>query len=269
MKSFSARGYRTIAVDLPPFGFSEKPVDGSYGNAAQATRIVSLLDQLGVERVTLFGHSFGGGATLETALRIPTRVQSLILEDIGGLHLDAPSTGATSERGVSEGSTEEAGVSDGGIAEWLLRTPTFRDPLLALTATNPLLTRRLLQSMVFDPNVVTDEHVAILRRPLTLRGGTHAFGDWLHEALFPVHRSSTCDRLNYAKLSMPALIVWGEQDTIIPLSAGEELASLLPNAHLEVLPNVNHIPHIENFAAVTALASKFLESNIEREDRTR
>lgn len=258
MTWFSARGYRTIAVDLPPFGFSEKPIDGSYGNSAQAARIVSLLDQLSIETITLFGHSFGGGATLETALRIPSRVTRLILEDVGGLHL-----GETRE-GSADTSTGKVGAEPGSAAravEWLLGTPVLRDPLLALTATNPLFTRRLLASMVWDPSVVTDEHVAILQRPLTLRGGTHAFGDWLHEALFPTQAALTSDRANYSKLGMPTLIVWGEQDTVIPLSAGRELVSLLPNAQLQTLSNVNHIPHIENFAAVTTVTLSFIEAS--------
>lgn len=249
MTWFAARGYRTIAVDLPPFGFSEKPNAGRYGNTAQAARIVSLLDQLGIERVVLFGHSFGGGATLETALRIPGRVQSLVLEDIGGLHLDEQREGEAGEGG--------AGSS---AMKWLLGTPTVRDPLLALTATNPFCTRRLLQSMVFDPKVVSDEHVAILQSPLTLRGGTHAFGDWLNEALYPTEVSLTSDRANYSSLTMPVLILWGREDTIIPLDIGKKLASLLPNSRLEILPNVNHIPHIENFAAVTELSSKFFDT---------
>lgn len=270
---FAARGYRIIAVDLPPFGFSEKPSVGRYGNAAQAARLVSLLDQLRIERVTLFGHSFGGGATLETALRIPTRVRCLILEDIGGLHLGETPASEADERGSAAGANGKRGSAAGAdgkrsgaeaAVEWLLRTPTLRDPLLALTATNPWFTRSLLESMVWDPTVVSDEHVAILQRPLALRGGTHAFGDWLHTALFPARASLTSDRANYAKLGMPALIVWGEQDSIIPLSTGRELTSLLPNAQLRTLPNVNHIPHLENFPAVTEMGLAFIEASRER-----
>jgi acetyl esterase/lipase len=71
MTPLAEAGYRCIAIDIPPFGFSERPSSSSYGNADQARRIVALMDELGIQSTILFGHSFGGGATLETALMIP------------------------------------------------------------------------------------------------------------------------------------------------------------------------------------------------------
>src|SRR5215203_1665725 len=88
MTPLAEAGYRCIAIDIPPFGFSERPSTPSYDNASQAKRIVALLDELKIERAILFGHSFGGGATLETALMIPDRIDALVLLDVGGLNLN-------------------------------------------------------------------------------------------------------------------------------------------------------------------------------------
>lgn len=88
MTQLAEAGYLCIAIDIPPFGFSETPASPSYGNADQAKRIVALMDALKIEHAILFGHSFGGGATLETALIIPNRTDALILEDVGALNLN-------------------------------------------------------------------------------------------------------------------------------------------------------------------------------------
>ena len=68
MTPLAEAGYRCIAIDIPPFGFSERPSTPSYDNASQAKRILALMDALNIKSAILFGHSFGGGATLETAL---------------------------------------------------------------------------------------------------------------------------------------------------------------------------------------------------------
>src|SRR5512134_2579215 len=61
MTPLAEAGYRCIAIDIPPFGYSERPATPSYGNADQAKRIVALLDALEIEHAILLGHSFGGG----------------------------------------------------------------------------------------------------------------------------------------------------------------------------------------------------------------
>src|SRR5688572_17753329 len=56
MTPLAEAGYRCIAIDIPPFGYSERPSAPSYGNADQARRLVALMDALGLERVILLGH---------------------------------------------------------------------------------------------------------------------------------------------------------------------------------------------------------------------
>jgi pimeloyl-ACP methyl ester carboxylesterase len=248
MKPLAEAGYRCIAIDIPPFGFSERPAKPSYGNADQAKRIIALMDELGIQHGILFGHSFGGGATMETTLMIPNRIDALILLDIGGLNLNLQPT-PTSASGLT-------------AIEIFLRTPAVRNPVLATTATNPLFTRRLISTMLLDPNDATDETIQILQQPLVLEDSTNTLGDWLTEVLGPQEISLTTDPANYQSLDMPALIVWGDHDTIIPLQEGEYLQSILPNAELVVMQGVNHIPHLEDIDTLIEIVLGFLQKNM-------
>ena len=243
MTPLAEAGYRCIAIDIPPFGYSERPLAPSFDNASQAKRIVALMDSLGIEHTILFGHSFGGGATMETALMIPDRIDALILLDVGGLNLNVPP--------LPENQNPSA-------VELFLGTPSVRNPVLAATGTNPLFTKTLISAMVLDSDDVTDEKIEILQEPLVLEGATNTLGDWLQSVLGPQSPSLTTDPANYAVLDMPALILWGDSDTIIPLQEGEYLQGLLSNSELVVLRDVNHIPHLEDLDVVIENVLRFL-----------
>src|SRR4029453_15627031 len=107
-----AAGFRAVAMDLPPFGYSERPARGAYRRQDQARRILGVLDALGVRQATMVGHSFGGGPTMEAVLLAPQRVRSLVLAD-AAIGLDA-----------------EAG---GGGAALVLRARSLRNALVAST----------------------------------------------------------------------------------------------------------------------------------------
>jgi len=246
MTPLAEAGFHCIAVDIPPFGFSERPATPSYayGNADQAKRIIALMDELGIQRTILFGHSFGGGATMETALMIPDRIDALILLDIGGLNLNL----------------KPAPKANGPTpSELFLGMPAVRNPILAATATNPLFTKTLISSMVLDAADATEEKISILQEPLVLKDATNTLGDWLNYVLNVQELSLTSDPANYQTLTMPALIIWGDSDTVIPLKEGEYLKSILPNAELVVMNGVNHIPHLEDLNTLTRLVLTFLE----------
>jgi len=245
MTPLAEAGYRCIAIDIPPFGYSERPARPSYGNADQAKRIVGLMDTLGLEHAILLGHSFGGGATMETALMIPDRIDALVLVDVGGLNLN-----------LQPAQTPQ---SPSAIAMFL-GTPLARNPVLATTATNPLFTKTLISAMVLDPADATREKIRILQEPLVLQGATNTLGDWLKSVLGPQQISLTSDPANYQRLTMPTLIIWGDQDTVIPRKEGEYLQSILPDAELVLMEGVNHIPHLEDQAKFIEIVLEFLDS---------
>ena len=70
----AAAGFRAVAMDLPPFGYSERPATPSaYGRQHRARRILAVIDALGVSQATLVGHSFGGGPTMVQGYRARSR----------------------------------------------------------------------------------------------------------------------------------------------------------------------------------------------------
>src|SRR5262245_59152076 len=71
----AAAGFRAVAMDLPPFGYSARPAPGGYVRHDQARRIIGVLDALDVRQATLVGHSFGGGPTMEAVLLAPARAR--------------------------------------------------------------------------------------------------------------------------------------------------------------------------------------------------
>ncbi|MDP3894394.1 alpha/beta fold hydrolase [Nocardioides sp.] len=83
-----AQRFRTILVDQPGFGASDKPeIEGNFYTFA-ADALVALLDELGIERIHLLGNSLGGGTAVRFALSYPERVGRLVLMGPGGLSLN-------------------------------------------------------------------------------------------------------------------------------------------------------------------------------------
>ena len=203
-------GFRTIAIDLPPFGFSDRPANARYGRIDQARRIIGVLDALSIQRVVLVGHSFGGGPTMEAALRAPNRMAALVLAD-PAIGLDDP-------------------AGEPGVAGALMAIRPLRNAILSATVTNPLLTRVLLSRFVAKPEAVTPARVRVLQRPLVVKGSTNALGDWLVAFLSPEPGLLSQDPGAYASFDRQTLLIWGRLDTTTPLEQGNRLASVIPRS---------------------------------------
>lgn len=223
-------GYRVIAVDLPPFGYSSRPASRDYSRPAQARRLLALIDALQRGPVTLLGHSYGGGPAAEAAMRGPERVRQLIL-------LDAAI-------GLSEAAPPEA---PGWLAGPLGVRP-LRTALLATVGTQPLLSGYWLGQFVARKEAVTPQRTAIYQQPFVLRGYTRSLGDWAYQ--FALHDGPALSHRpdGFRQLQVPLHLVWGDLDTITPLAQAQQLQRLVPQATLTVLPGVGHIPQIEDVA---------------------
>lgn len=233
-------GCRAIALDLPPFGFSQRPEANAFSRQDQAARILGVLDALQVREVTLVGHSIAGRATLEAAMRDGPRTTALVLVAASaGLQESAPTTDAR------------------GVMPWLLAQRPLRNVLMAVV-TQPNLSKMVLQRMLYDPDDATDSLVNVFRQPLAVSGSSARMGDWLATAATGHDRGRSSEPAGYGDLRMPALLVWGRQDTIIPLAEGERLARLLPQSKLVVLEQMNHAPHLEDAQEFNRLLLNFL-----------
>ena len=239
MAAVANAGFRAVAIDLPPFGYSERPAATAYGRQAQARRIVGVLDALGAQTAVLVGHSFGGGPTMEAVLQAPSRVAALVLAD-AAIGLDAT-------------------PGNSRVPALILGTQTARDTLVSATVTNPRLTARLLRQFVADPAAVTDERVRMLQAPLVLQGATSAFGDWLFDFTTSTERPLSQNPQSYGTLTLPALIIWGDRDMTTPLAQGERLKDVIGGAELAIMPGVGHMPQIEDPALFERLLLAFLQ----------
>ena len=230
MTALASAGFRAIAVDMPPFGFSQRPDPPRYDDASQARRILGALDAMHLTRVVLVGHSFGARPTVEVALRAPSQVRALVLVDAAlDLHIPPAESLSTSP-----------------AVTMLLAPSPIRNGLVAATLTNPLFTKRLLELLIATPAAATPARVHMLQQPFVVTGTTDAFGRWLVPFATTRERSLSTDPARVRTLTMPTLVMWGEKDTVTPLALGREIAHLLPNADLLVLPRVGHIPAIED-----------------------
>jgi len=237
------QGYRAVAIDLPPFGFSSRSAAGAYSRRDQAERIASLIAALGLDRPIIVGHSFGAGPVVEAAMRHRERFRGVVLVD-GALGLPA------------EG---DAYPPDRKLVRMLIEQPIVAEPLVAATMTNPWLTRRLLAGLLYKKEAASEAEADILRKPFSRAGATAAYARWLPSLLFADGAAMSAAPENYARLALPVALIWGRQDAVTPLAQGERLQRLVPGSTLDIIEGVGHIPHIEDEPAFLATLTKRLK----------
>jgi pimeloyl-ACP methyl ester carboxylesterase len=220
--ALAASGFHVIALDLPPFGFSDRP--GSYTRQDQAARINDLLGALKAPPAIIVGHSFGAGPATELVMRYPDRARALVLVD--------------SALGLMAAQTD---------APLVIQPKWIREILVSLTITNPVATTTLLKSLIAKKERALPEYAAILQRPLAQRDSTSDIADWLHYFLGADPDALSANRNAYAQVKIPVAILWGDKDSITPVEQALDLRTLLPpETGLTLLPGLGHIPQIED-----------------------
>jgi len=220
-------GYRAIAFDLSPMGYSERDPAGDYSRATQAARINALVDAMGIKPV-LVAHSFGAGPATEAVMLQQEKYAGFVIVD-----------GA-----IGVGSHEDART-----LPLPLRATLIREAAVSATITNPLLLKPLVQMFLHKKDAATDTYMQLLKRPFTLDGTTSELAQWLPTLLVPPTDALSTRRDSYAAITLPTGIIWGEEDTATPPSQGRELHALIPGSTLVMLPGLGHIPQIEDPAA--------------------
>ena len=232
----ASRGYRAIALDLPPFGFSDRPSSHDYRRSTQARRILALVDAMHLDRPVIVGHSFGGGPVLEAAMLAPARFGRVVLVD-PALGIDAP-------------------VAPLPI---YLKSQAVRSTLVSAAITNPLLTKRMLQTLIHRKDRAVPNYVAVLQRPLDREGTTDAIAAWLPFLVQTDTLALSARSANYRRIALPLSIIWGDRGTVTPLEQLAELHALVPAAPIALLHDIGHIPQIEDPAAFQAALRAALE----------
>jgi pimeloyl-ACP methyl ester carboxylesterase len=227
--ALAAHGRRVIALDLPGFGDSDKPVGAPYDAPFFSKAVASLLDELGIERADVLGHSMGGRVALELALFAPER--------LGRAVFMTPSLPWLRER---------------PWAAWL----RFLRPELGLLqpAPRPVVeefVRRLIpQARSRYAAAGIDE---FLRAYTTARGRAAFYG--AARQIYLEEPERFWSRLE--ELELPSLFVWGSYDNLVPAAFERHVRRAVPNAQ-HVLLRCGHVPQIERPADLHAALTRFL-----------
>jgi pimeloyl-ACP methyl ester carboxylesterase len=239
----AGRGWRVIAIDLPPFGWSGRDPEGRYDRATQAERLAAVL-RTQPKRAVVVGHSFGAGAATELALRHPDELKGLVLVDAALGQFDAEGEGAAAK---TIGFTPLAQV------------------VTSAAVTNPAALEPLLRSMIARKEKAA-AWVPVLRQPMQREGTTASYATWLPNLFSKDDGSMSRRSENLRKIAVPVSLIWGEADTVTPLAQGRHIAELTGARSPKVLPGVGHIPHIEDPEAFLAALDSAL-SDVEKGER--
>lgn len=224
-----AARHRVWAIDLIGFGFSSRVAEPAYSLKYHARSIREFLDAQGIARASIVGHSLGGGIALQFAHDFPERADKLILIDPAAY-----------------------------IYTWFkalqlaARVPGLPRTVGSIMLCNPRVHRSALRNALGDPARLDERALDARMRASRVKGTLDAL---LAMGASP-HASEMPEGLN--ETAAPTLIIWGDQDLVLPLRHAERLARDLPNAELVILEGAGHIPNEEFPDVVNRLMLDFL-----------
>ena len=222
---------RIIRFDMPGFGLTGPVADNDYRIARYVNTTFAVMDALGIPRAVIAGNSLGGQIALEAALAQPERVAGLVLVDSGGYPF-APESMPIGFR---------------------LAQISWLKPV-----TTRLLPRYMVAASVYDvygdPSRVTPELIDRYYE-LTLRAGNRAA---LAERMSQLGPSEDI-RARVAALTQPTLLMWGDQDRLIPPAVGKQMHQDIPGSSWVSFADLGHVPQEEDAERTAAAAAAFLQ----------
>jgi len=224
------KDFHVVAADLLGFGYSEKPAWFDYSINSQAAMIIGLMNQLNIESATFVGSSYGGAVSSVIALDYPEKVKKLVL--VSAVCNDEAKNNRllklTSIRGVGE-----------ILSPFLVDSKRF-------------LRYRMRKTIApVNHHLITEERIEAVRRPLRAKDA--------HHSVLTSARRWDANRIESDAhlISKPTLLIWGEDDKVIPLHNGEKLHDAIENSRLVVLKNCGHVPPEENPERFVELVAGF------------
>ncbi len=221
--------YRVIRFDQVGHGLTGPDPKDDYSRDNYAADILAVADKLAIKTFVLGGNSMGGKHALAFAVKHPERLTGLVLVDAAGGPM------------LKIARTNEDDSDSGNIGFKIAQMPGVN--LLVEQITPRSLIAQSLEQSVSVKSIVTEQAVdrywELLRYPGNRRATLKRFSlpyDPLTEA-------------EIAGVTAPTLILWGEEDRLIPLAAGQWLGKTMPDNTLVTYPKVGHLPHEEAVAA--------------------
>lgn len=229
--------HRVVVPDLFGHGESAKPY-GDYSISAHAAAMRDLLDHLGIERVTLVGHSLGGGIAMQFFYLFPERVERIALVSSGGLG-------------------REVNVA--------LRAATLPGAaqVLSVVASAPVLSQlegvgRAASKLGWKPGA----DISAIWRGFSSLGDRESRRAFLATTRAVIDLGgqsiSAHDHLS-GEMPIPALIVWGSKDHMIPVSHALSVAESMPDCRVEIFDGAGHFPHLDDPERFARVLREFIE----------
>ena len=230
-----ARAHRVIALDLPGFGQSPLPPSGEVTIPGYARTLDALLERLGVASAVVVGNSLGGFVAAELALAVPARVERLVLVSASGLspaHVKRDPTEIAPH--VAAGVLARAAIR----REWIFRRPRLRDAFAGYIIRHP---GRLPADLLYEQ---LEAAAAPGFLPATLSSMQFHIEDRL------------------AEIDTPTLIVWGDDDKVVPPQDGPRFAAAIPRSELVWFDDTGHVPMLEHPARFNRVVEEFLADQL-------
>jgi pimeloyl-ACP methyl ester carboxylesterase len=232
-----AEHFTVVAPDLIGHGESSMP-DGDYSIGAYANGVRDLLEALGHDRGTILGHSLGGGVSLQFAYQFLERCERLILVSSGGL---------------------------GRELNFLLRSAALPGADFALPWLNAAAAQsvgrfiRVLGGVGVRASADLEESwrsFVSLARP----GARRAFLQTVQGLIDLQGQRVMANDLLYLAADLPTLLIWGEEDPLIPVRHGRDAHDRISGSRLEVFPKAGHYPHLDDPPHFVRTIVDFIES---------
>lgn len=204
-----AERFRVIRLDLPGFGLTGADPSGDYSDARSVALLAALLDRLGASRAHVVGSSMGGRIAWRFASQRPDRVDRLVLM--------APD-----------------GFSETGRYGEPPRSPPAARLLPWVLPERPL--RRMVAAGFADPARLTEALFARYRDMMLAPGVRRAM-------LVRMSQQPREDPAPFlARISAPTLLLWGEQDRMVPAANAAEYERRIADCRAVILDGVGHVP---------------------------
>lgn len=202
--------FSIISVDLPGFGRSEKSTSFIYSFENYANMLLELLDHFKIEKTNIVAHSMGGQIALHMAKKSPERVDKLVLLCSSGYLRRAKKT-----------------LIYSSYLPFFDRVAYFYVHRKNVTD--------YLQNVFFNTNLISDEMIKEFSRPLSDRG--------FYKSLIRLvrHREGDLEPNELKQIKIPTLLIWGENDRVVPVHVGKRLVQDLPNAKLITYKKTGHL----------------------------
>lgn len=231
-----AAAYNTVALDLKGFGYSDKPRDGNYRVSDQADLVKAFIEAKNLSNVILVGHSMGGAVALLTYFNLPPgQVKGLILLDNASYGQELP--------------------------EFI---HLLRDPVLSTLGPallpDKLMVKHMLRQVFYDDSKITESMISQYAAYLKTPGAYPALRQTAKQ-IIPENVDDIIDQT--VNLNIPVLIIWGENDQILPLSSGQRLHYDIKGSEFVIIPEAGHNVHEEKPAETIQAMTSFLSRRIQ------